>query len=128
MATKNMSLRTILTYLDDIGATDRSPFDETLTLSGYSDATPGRRLTLAAAASDQAVTFTSGALVFIFSHDNTFKVRLASGETLMSNLRQFGPVMVNVATNNALSTSILLTGNGTTTADLEIHIIEKYTP
>lgn len=127
MATKNISIRTILELRDDTGAVESKGFDETLTLSSFLDVTPGRRITLAAAASDQAVTFTAGAALFIYSHTNSFKLRMASGETLMSNLRQFGPVVSNVATNNSTVTSVLLSGNGSTTADLEIWIVEKYT-
>lgn len=127
MPTKSVEIRTILKARNDTGETPEKEFDETLTLSGFSDHTPGRRLTLAAAASDTAFTFTAGAALLIYSHDNTFKLRLGAGETLLSNMRQFGPIVVNAATNNALSTSVLLSGNGTTPADLEIWVFEKYT-
>lgn len=127
MATKRLDARVILSLFDDTGESPAKGFDETLSLSSFLDVTPGRRLTLAASADDQAFTFTSGAFLVIYSHTNSFKVRMAAGETLMSNLRLFGPVMVGAATNNALSTSVLLSGNGSTTADLEIWVVEKYT-
>lgn len=127
MATKNMTIRTIIQPANDTGAEPVATFDETVSLSGYSDMTASRRMTLAAAGSDVAVTFTNAALLFIFSHDNKFSLRLGAGQTLLQNLKQFGPVVVNDATNSALATSVLLSGNGTTPSDLEIWITEKYT-
>ncbi len=127
MATKQLEVRTVIAQRDDIGAVDSKDFDETTTLASFLDVTPGRRITLAAAASDTAITFTNAAFFFIRSHTNSFKLRLAAGETLMSNLIQFGPIVSNVATNSSLATSVLLSGNGSTTADLEVWIVEKYT-
>jgi len=126
MATKTLTTRSITSLANDTGHADEKDFDESLTISGFSDVTPGRRIKLAAAADDYVLSFTAGSYVHIFSHDNGFKVRLASAETLSGLLREFKIVAQN-ATNTALSTSILLTGNGTTTADLEVWIVEKYT-
>ena len=127
MATKSLSTRTIVTIENDVGDISEKGFDETLSQSGFSDVTPGRRLSLAAAADDQVLSFTAGSYLKIFSHDNGFKIRFASGETLSGLLRSFEIVATN-ATNGALTTSVLLTGNGSSVSDLEIWIVEKYTP
>ena len=127
MATKQLTSRQILALADDTGEPSKKDFDETLTQSGFSDLTPGRRIQLAAAASDQALTFTAGSFVKIYSHDNGFKIRLAADETLSGLIRHFCIEAQN-ATNAALTTSVLLTGNGSTVADLEVWIVEKYTP
>ena len=126
--TKNLEARVILKFRDDVGSSARSPLDETFTLDEYMDATPGRMLTLAADADDVAVTFTSACLLYIRSLDNKFSLRLEDGGVLLENLVSFGPLVSNAATNGCIDTSVLLTGNGSTTASLEIYIVESYDP
>lgn len=123
--TKEASLRLILNSLNASGDAPEKTFDETLDLSEFTSITPGRRLSLAASASDQAVTFTGAIGIVIMSHDNYFKLRLLTGETLLTNLRLFTVWANDEDTALASTVSVLLTGNGTTPADLEIWIIEK---
>ena len=130
MATKEAALRIVLQHLNDTGespekALDTDIIDQAgLVLSEYTDLTPGRRVLLAAAAADQAITFTNAIALVIVSHDNAFKLRLAAGETLLTNLRAF-VVWADDEDDAVKATSVLLTGNGVTTADLELWIIEK---
>lgn len=124
MAVKSAVLRLLLSSIDDTGYDPSKEADASLTLSGYTDITPGRRLTLAAGASDQALSFTEAVGLVIISHDNPFKLRIAAGETLLTNLRRF-VLWCDDEDDGARATSVLLTGNGSTPADLEVWIIEK---
>ena len=122
--TPSMTFRTILEQVNDVGESAAKDVDELLALSGIENWTAGQRLVLAAAAADQAVTFTDAVALFIFSHDEPFKLRLASGGTLLANLRCF--LLVGDTTTTAVhSTSVLLTGNGVSPASLEIWKVEK---
>lgn len=122
---KEASLRLIVDSLNASGESPEKTLDEVLDLAGYTGITPGRRLSLAAVAADQAVTFVGAIGLIIISHDNFFKLRLATGETLMTNLRLFVAWASDEDTALASTVNVLLTGNGTTTADIEIWIIEK---
>ncbi len=129
MATMNATLRLVLQHASDTGEAPEKTLDTDgidrvgLALRDYEDVMPGRRIRLAAAADDQAVTFTNAVGLVIVSHDYPFKLRLAAGETLMENLRAF-VVWADDADDGIVQTSCLLTGNGTYAADLEVWIIE----
>jgi hypothetical protein len=130
MATMNSALRIVLQHMNDTGDTaakslDTDEIDQAgLTLSGYEDLTPGRRIRLGASAADQAVAFTDALGILIVSHDYPFSLRLAAGETLLTNLRAF-VVWADDTDDGVHQTSCLLTGNGSYAADLEAWIIEK---
>lgn len=128
MATKSVSVRVIIQQTDDTGEVADKGFDRTVELSSFSELTPGRRINLAASADDYEVAFTNASLLFVYSHTNKFGVRVADGETLQENLQMYGPFVSNAATNEVISGSILLTGNGSTPSDLEVWIVEKYVP
>ena len=51
-------------------------------------------------------------------------MRVASGETLLTNLRAF-MVWADDTADGILQTSVLVTGNGATTANLTVVVIEK---
>lgn len=127
---KTLTCRTVLELVNDSGeppekALDTAGIDRyALLLSGFTDITPGRRIRLAAAAADQALTFTSAIAILIVSHDYPFSLRLAAGQTLLANLRQF-LVFCDDTADAAAVTSVLLTGNGDNVADLEVWIVEK---
>lgn len=109
---------------DDTGEAVSKKLCEALVLSGYTQADMSKYIALAAAAADQAVTFTDAVAIILFSHDNPFQLRLAGGETLLSNLRCF-VIWCDDTDDEAHSTSVLLTGNGASIANLEAIIIEK---
>jgi hypothetical protein len=123
-AIRSATLRVIVDMQDDTGAAPSKSLDETGLLTLIKNATPGRRLILAPDADDEVVTFTNVAGLVIISHDYAFALRLAGGEALLDNLQMF-VVWAKDTTAGAHTTSVLLTGNGTNEADLEIWIIEK---
>lgn len=130
MPTMNAALRIVTEHMNDTGDSAAKSLDSDqvnrggLTLSGYEDATPGRRIRLGTAAADQALSFTDAIAIVIVSHDYPFSLRLAAGETLLTNLRAF-VVWADDTDDGVHQTSCLLTGNGTYAADLEVWIIEK---
>jgi len=124
MPTKNLTLRTIISAANDLGEQPAKELDESLTVDGFTQWRV-EYVQLAAAGADVAVAFTAAVALFVFSHDNPFSLRLAAGETLMGNLRQFGPIMCDDEDDEALTTSVLLTGNGVTPSDIEVWIVEK---
>lgn len=123
MATKSLTLALDLSQINDVGETPAKALIESFVLQGFTQFTTGR-IALAAAASDTAIAFTAAIAVIIVSHDNAFKLRIAAGETLLANLKAF-VVYADDALDHVRATSVLLTGNGTTVADLEYWIVEK---
>lgn len=123
MATRTATLRTILEAVSDVGELPDQKLDVSAALDGYTDFTV-RSVPLAAAAADQAFTFTGVIAVVIASRDNPFKLRLAAGETLLANLKLFIAWAKDEATA-IKTTSFLLTGNGSNTANLDMWLIEK---
>jgi len=116
--------KTTIEYTNEAGEQPSKEFDEAAlslaSLTGYTV----KKMLLAAAGSDVAISFTSAIGLFIYSHDNPFKLRLAAGETLMANLRKF-EILADDTVDGVLATSVLLSGNTVTPSDLEIWIIEK---
>ena len=123
MATKGASLRLVLETVNDTGDTPAKSVDETFDLTSFTDLTPGRRIALATTADDQPVAFSDAIGVVVLSHDYPFGIRLAAGETLMSNVRLF-VVYADDENAGVLTGSFLLTGNGTNVADIEVWLIE----
>jgi len=121
---KEATARLVVQSFNDTGEPAEKTLDETLLLSGFYDITPGRRMYLAASASDTAVTFTDVIGLVLYSHSNPFKLRLADAETQLDNLRMF-VVMADDEDDGAHQTSVLLSGNGSTPSDIEIWLIEK---
>lgn len=127
---KTLVNRTVIELANDSGEPPEKSLDTAgidryaLLLAGFTDVTPGRRIRLAAAAADQALTFTAAVAIVIVSHDYPFSLRLAAGETLLGNLREF-KVWCDDTADAAAVTSVLLTGNGDNVADLEVWIVEK---
>ena len=128
--TQNAALRIVLQHMADTGESPEQSIDTDkigrsgFTLSGYDDITPGRRLLLAVDADDQALAFDDAIGVLLVSRDYPFSLRLADGETLMTNLRAW-LAFADDTDAGVLQTSVLLTGNGVNAANLEIWIIEK---
>lgn len=129
MATQNAALRLVLQHMNDSGEEPEQELDTDridqagLTLSSYSSFTV-KRIALAAAAADQAVTFTDAIGLIIVSRNYAFSIRLAAAETLVANTRLF-VIWADDEDDEALSTSVLLTGNGDNVADIEVWIFEK---
>lgn len=126
MATKSLAVRVVVEHYDDDGEEPSKVFDQRIVLSGYKAINPGRQVALAAAAADQVETVNTsiGVMVFATDEGKPFKLRLASGEALLSNLRL--ALLIGDDEDDAIhSTTVLLTGNGTNEAPLEIWNIEK---
>jgi len=123
MATPAATMRLILEQIADTGESPETTYDESFTLSGFEEDVT-KRILLETADADVAVTFTDAIAVLVFSIDNPFKLRLAGGETLLANLRAF-LVWCDDEDDEALSTSVLLTGNGTNQARIRCLILEK---
>lgn len=126
MATQQATLRVVTQHRDDTSESPSKTQDETFTLQGYDGITFGQIYKLPAAAVDVAITFTAPIGLTILSHDNPFKYRLFTGETLI------GPVIFccpgwapDEDAAITARTSILLTGNGDTPSRLEFVIVEK---
>jgi hypothetical protein len=127
--TPSLALRLILQYIADTGEAPSKEIDTQasptpLVLDSFTDITPGRKLKLSPSADDQSLSFTNAAVLVIYSHDYPFGLRLADGETLVSNLRLFQFALDDVA-SAGLAGPVLLTGNGQNQADLEIWIVES---
>lgn len=128
MATKELFLRHVLELANDTGDAPEKTLDtdlipRALKLSGFTDVSPGRRVTVAPDADDQAVSFTAAIAFVAISHDYPFSLRLADGETLIPNLRSF-TVFADDEDAAVLEDGVLLTGNGQNAADVEIWIVE----
>lgn len=128
MATKTLATRLVLEHSNDTGeqpaqTLDTNGLPTALLLSGYTDFTV-KAIALAAAAADQAVTFTNALVVAIVSRDEPFSLRLAAGQKLLTNLRLF-VIQSADEDEEANTTSVLLTGNGDNVANLDAWIIEK---
>ena len=124
MATQSLNHRLIVEHVADTGENPEKVYDEQYTLSEITDLTPGRRLTLAPGAADQAVAFTDCLGILITTRDYDFDLRLAAGETLLENLRTF--FVASQDTDEGVhQASVLLTGNGSNEANLEIWLVEK---
>lgn len=80
-------------------------------------------IVLLPAAVDQAVSFTDAVGLLLVS-DEPFDLRLAAGETLLTNLRAF-VLWADSVTDHAHSTSVLLSGKGLATASIQALIIEE---
>lgn len=122
--TQSVIARLILQHVSDTGETPEKEYDEEYTLTGFADITPGRRLKLAAAAADQALTFTDVIGILITSRDNPFDLKVGAGETALTNLRSFF-VLAEDTDDGVHQTSVLLSGNGSNESNLEIWLIEK---
>lgn len=119
--TNDIELRA--THADEDGASTSKTLDLALALTGYTDFTV-RRILLAAGAVDQVLAFTGVVALILYSHDNPFKVRLAAGETLAPNTRLV--VLYGHDEDEAVcSTSVLLSGNGTTPSSIEAWLVEQ---
>lgn len=127
MATKSATLRSILELINDVGETPGCDLDEVISLSGWDNLTH-KQFKLAAAAADVPLGLTADAtLVVLYSHDNPFTVRLASGEKQVTSTRLFafmGDDEAVAAYDTAGPDDILLSGNGTNEASIDAFIIE----
>jgi len=125
---KSASNRGIVDFLDDAGnkaseSLDTDRLTGGLVLSGYT-AHSVASIYLLSGDTDLAVTFTNAIGLLIVSEDNEFSLRLAGGETLLTDIRKL-EVWGHVSTKKVASTSVLLTGNGVTPSKLKVYIIEK---
>jgi hypothetical protein len=126
--TPSLALRLILQYIADTGEAPSKEIDTQasptpLVLDSFTDITPGRKLKLSPSAEDQPLSFTSAAVLVIFSHDYPFGFRLAEGSPLIQNQRLVQFAVDDVA-NAGVAGPVYLTGNGQNQADLEIWIVE----
>lgn len=125
----SLSSRTVLLHEEESGAAAEKSLDTHtigpagLTLTGYTDITPGKRILLAPAADDVEVAFTHACALLIVSRDYPFSLRLAAGETLLTNVRKF-ELFADDTDDGVLEGPVLLTGNGTNQASLEVWIVE----
>jgi len=128
MATKTATLQLILALLADVGEaalTEINSADLPFTIPALQGFTTllHTELQLASGATDQAVSFTDAVGMFIVS-DEPFKLRLAAGEEQLDNLRAW-IVWADDTADGIHQTSVLLSGNGLTAANITTYIIEK---
>jgi|DEB0MinimDraft_6_1074348.scaffolds.fasta_scaffold09432_3 hypothetical protein len=121
--TQNAALRIVLELMNDEGSQASQTLDECFTLSGYT-VTRRQVVSLAPAAIDEAVTFTDAIALILVTKDYDFDLRMAAGETLLENLRFF-TLWAYDTDEGVHQTSVLLTGNTTNTALVEVWTIEK---
>jgi hypothetical protein len=128
MAQMQETLRIIAEIAQDAGAVPDCTVDTQnpplgpLTLSGFK-VSALETVVLAPAAVDQVLMFTDVAMLLLLA-DQPFSLRLAAGETLVPNLRAF-VVQTDQIANGALTTGVLLTGNGSNEAVIQVLRIEK---
>ncbi len=127
MATKSVTLRSVLNLIPDTGAEPECALDTSaiapLLLSGFKEEQI-RTLKLASADTDIAVAFTAPLVIVLFS-DKPFRLRMAAAETLLANTRYFALFADDINDVVHPGASILLTGNGTDEALVRIVIVEK---
>lgn len=126
MATKSITLRALLESINDVGDSPSCDFDEAVVLSGWTSDTH-KHMSLPASAADLSLGLAAdAAMVFIYSHDYPFSVRLKAAEKLIGPVRFFAFAADDEAAvaYDAGPDAILLTGNGSNAADLEVFIIE----
>lgn len=126
MATRTATLTCQIEHRGDAGEEASSVIEVVGgLLSGYT-ARKCETLQLGSGAADQAVTFTSPIAFLIKTNDNEFSLRLKAGEQLLLNLRTMLIWCHDEAAKFPTDiTSVLLTGNGSTSSDIEIWVIEK---
>lgn len=100
-------------------------FDESVVLEGYKTADLNKRLQLAPSAEDVSVTFQGPGLLVIQSRDYPFGIRMAAGETLLSNLRHFSLGGADLTASVHPGGSVLLYGNGENVANLFLRVVES---
>lgn len=126
MASPSLTVRLIAELIPDTGADPSCELDTgvstPLVLDGFDQWTQ-HRVTVAPGAADQAVTFTAAIAILVFS-DQPISIRLAAAETLVANTRLFA-IVADDEVDEVHSTSILLTGNGSTEANVSVWILEK---
>lgn len=101
--------------------TNDSDFDP-IVLTGFTK-WRHERITVAAAVTDQAYTFTEAVGLIVFSSE-PISWRLVAAQALVERVRFFGWVG-DTALNDVHSTSVLLTNPGTETAHIDVIVIEK---
>lgn len=122
-----LTLRILASLVAAVGLDPDNTLDESINLDGLEDVSVRKRV-LSASAADEAVAFTNCIAAIIVTKDTSFQLRLAGGETLMPNLRAFIVWGHTESGTACLTTSFLLTGNGSNEANLEIWLIEKPIP
>lgn len=130
MATKSIEVQIIIRQADDEGDVPQKVFDQTYTLAGFTQCKPGERVRVASDADDLALAHSTPSLVLAASHDYPFSLRLADGETLLTDLSLFLAVgyQSTTAMNDILATaSVLVTGNGSDAADVEHWTVKQAT-
>lgn len=112
-------LRIIAYRRDAPGADPVGEIDQTAILSG-TGGTLVDAFTLGAAASDEVHALPACTALLIVSKDYPFSLKLRSGETSMAGLRQFLLAGEEADTAALASGNVLLSGNGTNAARIEI--------
>lgn len=128
MATKAITVRVIVESVDDEGEVPKKLFDESYTLSGYTNLTPGLQQRVGAAAADVELAHTTPAMVMVASHDNPVTIKLAAGETELEDCVLFLAVAHQSTTamgQLVATTEVLVSGNGQDAADIEHWTVKK---
>lgn len=127
-ATQSVNFQGILELISDVGESPHCVIDEKLTISGFASVTH-KRFPLGATDVGTAlgIPTTDMVAIVIFSHDEPFKLRLKAAEKQLDNMRFFvaiGDDEVD-AMYDGSADDILLDGNGTNQADIEVYLIHK---
>ena len=127
MAVRRHTLRVIAESIPDtgrepVGLIDTDDEASPLVLTGFTGWTR-RSVQIAAAAVDTPITFTQAVALQLFS-DVPVDIRLASGESLVENIRYIG-WMGDDEDDGGHGTSILVSVPGASAANLELLYIEQ---
>lgn len=118
-STDTLEARLIAYRRDAPGADPVGEIDLTAILSG-TGGTLVDAFTLGAAASEEAHALPACTALFIVSKDYPFSMKLRSGETAMAGLKLYVMAGQEADTAALASGSVLLSGNGTNAARIEI--------
>lgn len=119
MATDTAELRLIAYRRDAPGADPIGEIDQTAILSG-TGGTLVDAFVLSASASDEVHALPACTALLIVSKDYRFTLKLRSGETAMTGLKQFLVAGDDADTAAVASGNVLLSGNGSNAARIEI--------
>jgi len=124
-ATPTFSARLILEQADDTGQEASKDLDKSFPLSGLETFTCAQRIKLGAS-STYTISVTDYAALVVVSHDKSFKVRIKAAEHQIVQTMLFALASEGI-TKGISTEDVILEGNGSNEANLEIWVVEKTT-
>jgi len=124
--TPEITVRLLAQAYNDTGEEAAAILDETLLCQGFGQRTIGRRIYVEPADADASISLGTNAIgLILYSHQYEFSYRLLAGETLVGPTRLAVVAWNDDTDTGALPAAILLTGNGSNRAEVEMWVVLK---